>query len=90
MDSAEIAFLGHRYTEIARGYAYEHYDLPLIIRAVRYINQAFGLPQMSDTYWFATVLPIVLEIDRPNTGLDEASKAFLKDMLEGIEQSLAD
>jgi hypothetical protein len=36
------------------------------------------------------MLRAVLEIARLNTGIDEPSKAFLKDMLDGIQESLRD
>jgi hypothetical protein len=43
-----------------------------------------------DTQWFYDMLRVVLEIARPNTGIDEENKEFLRDMRDGIEKSLGD
>jgi hypothetical protein len=44
----------------------------------------------NNTGWFHDMLCVVLAIARPNTGVDEENKEFLRDMLQGIESSLSD
>jgi len=83
----------HKLFEIAKGQVNPELeiDLPLITRAVRYVGQVHALPAMDDdTGWFYDMLRVVLEIARPNTGVEEDNKEFLRDMLQGIEQSLSD
>ena len=43
-------------------------------------------PMNEDTSWFYDMLGALLEVARPNGGLDD--KAFLKDMLDGINMQL--
>ena len=91
VDSAEITVLADKLYEIAKGQVSPEIeiDLPLITRAVRYLGQVHASPPMDDdTGWFYDMLRVVLEIARPNTGVEEENKEFLRDMLQGIEQSL--
>ena len=93
VDSADITALADKLYEIAKGQVSPELeiDLPIITRAVRYLGQVHAMPPMDDdTGWFYDMLRVVLEIARPNTGVDEANKEFLKDMLQGIGQSLSD
>jgi len=93
VDSAEITALANKLYEIAKGQVSPELeiDLPLITRAVRYVGQVHAMPPMDeDTGWFYDMLRVVLEIARPNTGVEEENKEFLRDMLQGIEQSLSD
>jgi hypothetical protein len=93
VDSAEITALADKLYEIAKGQVSPELeiDLPLITRAVRYIGQVHAMPPMDeDTGWFCYMLRAVLEIARPNTGVEEENKEFLRDMLQGIEQSMSD
>ena len=46
------------------------------------------MPMSDDTAWFSNMLTVLLEVARPNSGLDERGHAFLKDMREGIESIL--
>jgi len=51
-------------------------DIPLITRAVRYLGQVHAIPPMDeDTQWFSNMLQVVLEIARPNSGMDEIACA---------------
>jgi len=65
-------------------------DLPLIARAVRYIQTVHAIPMDVDARWFNDVLGTVLEIARPNSGIEERDKKFLKEMLRGIHSLLDD
>jgi hypothetical protein len=91
IDLEEIRNLAARFLEIARSHVFIsdtlRIDTPLIARATRYITQAHGMPMGDDSTWFSTMLRALLEVARPNTGLDKEGKAFLKDMQEGIEES---
>ena len=61
-------------------------DVSVVTRAVAYLAQAHATPPMNDqTEWFGYMLDAVLEVARPNSGLDGQAKEFLEDMLEGIE-----
>lgn len=60
-------------------------DVPVVTRAVVYLTQAHAIPPMGDhTEWFGHMLDAVLEVARPNSGLDGQAREFLKDMREGI------
>jgi hypothetical protein len=49
------------------------------------------MPPMDDnTVWFSEMLRAVLEIARPNTGVEEENKAFLRDVRQGIDRVLGD
>lgn len=65
-------------------------DEPLIASAVRYLTNAHAMPPMGeDASWFFNMLRVVLEIARPNTGIKLENKAFLREMLYGIADSLS-
>jgi hypothetical protein len=93
IDSDEIRDLAGRFLEIAKSHIFIsdelRIDTRLVARAVRYLTQAHGMPMGEDTGWFASMLTAVLEIARPNSGLDEQGQAFLKDMREGIDSTLS-
>lgn len=60
-------------------------DVPVVTRAIAYLTQAHAIPPMGDqTEWFGYMLDAVLEVARPNSGLDGQAREFLKDMLDGI------
>ena len=60
-------------------------DVPVVTRAVVYLTQAHAVPLMGDhTEWFGYMLDAVLEVARPNSGLDGQAREFLKDMRDGI------
>src|SRR5258707_5983644 len=94
VDSDEICALAARFTEIAKSHILYGEELcidaPVITRAIRYLTQAHAIPPMDDdTRWFSDMLAALIEVARPNAGLDERGQAFLKDMLEGIRSRLA-
>jgi hypothetical protein len=60
-------------------------DVPVVTRAIAYLTQAHATPPMGDqTEWFGYMLDAVLEVARPNSGLDGQAREFLTDMLNGI------
>jgi hypothetical protein len=60
-------------------------DVPVVTRAVAYLTQAHAIPPMGDhTEWLGYMLDALLEVARPNSGLDGRAREFLNDMLEGI------
>jgi hypothetical protein len=91
IDTAEITTVAEKFFEIAKQQVCPELeiDIPLITRAVRYLGQVHAMPPMDDnTVWFSEMLRAVLEIARPNTGVEEENKAFLRDMREGIDRVL--
>ena len=42
----------------------------------------------NDTEWFGEMLRALIEVARPNSGLDDQGKEFLNDMLDGIQEQL--
>jgi hypothetical protein len=93
IDSNEFHLLAARLAEIARSRVFHGdglvIDAQLITRAIRYLTQAHATPQADDdTQWFSNMLDALLEVARPNSGLNEEGRAFLKDMLEGIGSHL--
>jgi hypothetical protein len=91
IDASEIISLAARFETIAKERKSEELaiDEPILTRAVRYIAQAHGMPFGDDTRWFENMLTALLEVARPNSGLDLNGRAFLRDMMDGIEDSLA-
>jgi hypothetical protein len=93
VDAAEITAVADKLSEIAKQQVSPELeiDIPLITRAVRYLGQVHAMPPMDDdTSWFFDMLRVVLEIARPNTGVEQENKEFLRDMLQGIGRSLSD
>ena len=93
LDGEEILALAADFAKIAKSQIVHgeglRIDAPLITRATRYLTQAHAIPPMADdTEWFSNMLVAVLEVARPNSGLDEQGQAFLTDMLEGIRSRL--
>jgi hypothetical protein len=90
IDANEITSLADKMRTIAERYVSDglSIDLPLIERAVRYITQAHGMPMGDDTDWFEYTLRALLEVARPNSGLEVSGKAFLLDMEQGIQSLL--
>jgi hypothetical protein len=87
ISSDDARGLAERFVAIAQDYvcAPLEIDGPLIVRAVCYLTQVHAIPPMGDdTQWFSNMLAAVLEIARPNSGVDEKGKEFLSDMAEGI------
>lgn len=91
IDSDEIIQLAEKFTAdaLSRLSPELNIDIPLITRAIRYIGQAHAMPTGDDTAWFSHMLTALIEVARPNSGLEESGKEFLKDMLEGIEEQIA-
>lgn len=92
IDASEIMALAERFTEIAKSELNDDLEIDeaLVTRAVRYIAEAHGTPMGDDTDWFRHMLRALLEVARPNTGLDAKGKVFLLDLIEGAVQSLKD
>ena len=93
MDVAEIQAFALTLFEIAQKHIYDPLgrDAALVARAVHYLNCTYAMPPLGeDTQWFGTALEVVLEIARPNTGLNDEAKPFLTDMMDGINQSAQD
>ena len=90
--SADVRSLADEYSNIAKDFvsAELEIDIPLITRAVRYIDCVHGLPSGDDTRWFTGTLMTLLEVARPNAGVNDSARPFLKDMQDGIEQTMAD
>jgi hypothetical protein len=90
IDADEITSLAAELSKIARNCVFISETLvrdeELVTRAVRYLGQAHAIPPMADdTQWFANMLDAVIELARPNTGLDEQARAFLDDIRQGID-----
>jgi hypothetical protein len=66
-------------------------DPNLLIRAMRYIVDAHALPLMgTDMDWFRQTLTCLLELAVPGIALSDKGGAFLRDVEDGIRQSLSD
>lgn len=64
-------------------------DRALVTKAARYLTHVHAIPPCGDdTRWFSEMLSAVLEIARPNVGVEEEDKEFLRDMADGIKSSL--
>ena len=60
-------------------------SIPLVTRAVSYIEQAHAIPPIkNDIEWFSQSLRVLLEVTCPNAGLNGEARKFLLDMLNGI------
>src|SRR3977135_2222955 len=72
IDATEITALAKRYATIAQSHLSEELDIDVAVleNAVRYITRAHGIPAGDDTPWFDYTLTALLEVARPNTGLD--------------------
>jgi hypothetical protein len=92
IDAELLSSLSGKFEEIARGFLEESLDrdIPLIVKAIRYLNQVHAIPPMDDnTMWFYNMASVLMEIARPNTVVDERGKPFLEEMLTGINKSLS-
>lgn len=92
IDVSELTKFADKLVVLSKDFVCEALDIDeaLIARAVRYLTQVHAIPPMQeDTRWFTEMLRAVLEIARPNTGVDADNKEFLRDLLHGIEQSLS-
>ena len=66
-------------------------DPNLLTRAMAYIIDAHALPLMgTDMEWFRQTLACLVELAVPGIALSERGGAFLRDLQEGITQSLGD
>jgi hypothetical protein len=66
-------------------------DPNLLVRAMRYIVDAHALPLMgTDMDWFRQTLACLVELAVPGIALSAKGGAFLRDVEEGIRQSLSD
>lgn len=90
-DAELLSSLAAKFEEICRGFVEDSLgrDLPLIVKAIRYLGQVHALPIMDDdTHWLYSMLSVVVEIARPNTIVDERGKPFLEEMKKGIDHML--
>jgi hypothetical protein len=93
IDAQLLTTLAEKFEEIARGFIEPSLerDIPLIVKAIRYLNHVHAIPPMDDnTMWFYNMLSVVVEIARPNTVVDERGKPFLEEMLTGINELLTE
>jgi hypothetical protein len=66
-------------------------DPNLLVRAMRYIVDAHALPLMgTDMDWFRQTLTCLVELAVPGIALSDKGGAFLRDVEDGIRQSLSD
>ncbi|WP_305820976.1 hypothetical protein [Massilia brevitalea] len=66
-------------------------DPNMVTRAVLYLNDTHAHPELgSDTAWFRPMLACLLELAAPSLALSSAGAAFLRDVEEGVAQSIAD
>jgi hypothetical protein len=66
-------------------------DPNLLVRALRYIVDAHALPLMgTDMDWFRQTLTCLVELAVPGIALSDKGGAFLRDVEDGIRQSLSD
>jgi hypothetical protein len=89
--SHEARGLAQQFETIAAGFESKELaiDKPLLARAVLYLAHVHAIPPMGDnTEWLTNMLTAVLEVARPNTGVEEEDKQFLRDMLSGINSLL--
>ncbi len=87
IDAQLLSSLAEKLEKIARDFLNEplERDIPLIVKAIRYLNHVHAMPPMDDdTMWFYNMLSVVVEIARPNIVVDERGKPFLKEMKQGI------
>lgn len=64
-------------------------DPNMITRAVLYLSHTHTMPFMvEDTKWFHSSMSILIELACPNVGQTKQSVGFLKDINEGMFQSL--
>jgi hypothetical protein len=89
IDAEEIDALAKQYAGVAMGMLSpsSEIDPSLIARAIRYLDHVHGMPMAGDVAWFEHTLGTLIEVARPNTVLNGASKPFLLDMLEGITKA---
>jgi len=65
--------------------------IPLVTRAIIYLNQAHALPPMRDnTEWFSNMLDALLEVACPNSQLEGEARKFLKDLINGISSFITE
>ena len=66
-------------------------SIPLVTRAIFYIEQAHAIPPIKDDIqWFSQSLRVLLEVSCPNAGLDGEAKEYLLDMIKGISSFIID
>jgi hypothetical protein len=81
--AAELTLVAEEHAEWAieqRG------DWEIVSRAIDYMAAIHDGPWQGKA-WFETTLRVLMELAVPNTGLDESSAAFLKDIQRGVGQS---
>ncbi|MFL9966707.1 hypothetical protein PQR02_38270 [Paraburkholderia sediminicola] len=61
-------------------------DWQIVSRAIDYMAAIHDGPWQGRA-WFESTLRVLMELAVPNTGLDESSAAFLKDIQLGVNQS---
>jgi hypothetical protein len=77
--------------DFAPGIARAGRDPNLLTRAVYYLIDAHALPLMgTDMEWFRQALVCLVELAAPSIALSGKAGAFLRDVQEGVAQSLGD
>jgi len=66
-------------------------DPNMVTRAILYLSDTHAHPDLGgDTTWFRPMLACLLELAAPSLALSGAGASFLKDVAEGVAQSIAD
>ena len=66
-------------------------DPNMVTRAILYLSDTHAHPDLgSDTAWFQPMLACLLELAAPSLALSGAGAGFLRDVEEGVAQSIAD
>lgn len=70
---------------------YPGLSVEITARAIGYLRQVHAIPPMeNNTVWFQNMLDVILSIACPNQGLTGDGKYFLRDLLDGIIESIFD
>jgi len=70
---------------------YPGMSIEIITRAIDYLRQVHAIPPMeNDVIWFENMLHALLSIACPNAGLEGDGREFLRDLLNGIIESIFD
>lgn len=94
VDVDTINALAKAFAQSAEGHADylqgQQRDPNIVIRAIRYIEHHHGEPWGDQTYWFDTMLQVLIEVACPNAQATSASELFYRDLEEGIRQARTD
>lgn len=86
----ELSVMTENFVSISKKNFYQVEALPdgqeILIGAIKYLN-ALAIPPLRGNYeWFDYSLSILLELARPNDGVDQSGLPFLLRTRNGIEQ----